>query len=180
MDITPSIKEKRIGLVIIDMQAGSRYLADHFLRQAHFEDVLSRIQQLSQLFTSHNLPVYVVTNEIPLLPESINKRFSHPLIASHQQESIHYFKKGQPNPFDQKGFKELLQKHETTSLVVVGISTNNGVKKTVNSAESSGMTTIVLSDATISRSTHTQEATLKEFPNVMTTKALMEQLNTTD
>ncbi|MFC6180644.1 cysteine hydrolase family protein [Lactiplantibacillus daowaiensis] len=170
---------EKTALVIIDLQAGSRWLAKHLFRQAgplDFQTLVANNQQLMTRWQAAGLPVIVVTMQPTLLSAGLQARFSRSLLQTNQLKAVTYVKKTRPSAFSNPHLLPALQAAGVQRVVVSGFTLDNGVRKTVSDAQAAGLTAVVLRDATIARSTKLFPSMVATFDNVMTTTQLLAEL----
>jgi nicotinamidase-related amidase len=120
------------ALVVIDLQVGIKKLAK-LAAPNSLKEILSNNSELIKIFINHNLPVILVTVEPKILPRTLRKRFAQivpELTEFLESAKVKHFIKHAPSAFSEHDFEHLLHELSVKTLVMTGISTNNGVAKT--------------------------------------------------
>lgn len=156
----------KTALITIDLQPGLKALAHYVFRQdpADFETLLQRNQLAVTWFTQHQLPVFNLVIQPPLLP----KCFSRSLLTTTLNDSSCLLGRTKPSAFSQPNLIKRLRQNNVQTVVITGLTTDNGIAKTVADAEGYGLTTIVIRDATMARNAALQAANLAKFHQVCT------------
>jgi nicotinamidase-related amidase len=134
-------------LLIIDMQVGMTWPKAE-TRNNH--EAEATIAQLLTSWRKRREPVVHVrhisrTVGSPFWPGQPGVEFQ-PALAPLEQE--HVVEKNVPDAFTNTGLERWLNSRGQSSLVIVGVSTNNSVESTARSAGNLGFRTFVVSDAT--------------------------------
>lgn len=165
------------ALVVIDLQAGARFLVHHVFRRSsseQFDQALQNNQKLITEFSFRRLPIFVIALRPRIFPPRLGDRFAQSLLSFN---TAIYLQKSGPSAFATTDLAQLLRQKDIKRLIITGFTTDNGVKKTVDDAEKLDFSTIVVSDATIGRNQARQQATLKHFKCVRSTMDLLTLLN---
>lgn len=134
-------------LLIIDMQLGMTWPAPA-LRNNHQAEAV--IAELLSTWRDRGAPIVHVrhisrTPGSPFWPGQLGVEFQ-PLLAPLQHE--HIVEKNVPDAFINTGLERWLHARGETTLVIVGVSTNNSVESTARTAGNLGFRTYVVADAT--------------------------------
>jgi len=135
------------ALIIIDMQQGMQFKTLPLRNNPAAEDTIAR---LHAAWRRAGHPV-VSVRHISRSPASVFAPGQpgvdfQPRFAPLEHE--HVVEKNVPDAFIQTGLERWLHVHGITTLVIVGVSTNNSVESSARTAGNLGFTTIVVSDAT--------------------------------
>lgn len=169
---------RHLGLVVIDMQAGTRYLAEHVYKQpapVDFTTLLANNQLLIDAFTAHHLPIFIVTMRPKAFPHLFDQTLSRSLFDNVQLQ-VHRLEKHLPSAFSQPALVDALRAAGVKHLVVTGIAAENGVCKTVRDATRLGFPTTVIVDAILAKSQHHYQDALRHFEQINDTKTMIESL----
>jgi nicotinamidase-related amidase len=156
----------KTALITIDLQPGLKALSHYVFRQnpADFDTLLQQNQLAVNWFTQQHLPVFNLVIQPPLLP----RRFSQSLLITTLNDSSCLLGRSKPSAFSQPNLIKRLRQAKVQTVVITGLTTDNGIAKTVADAEGYGLTTIVISDATLARTPALQAANLAKFHKVCT------------
>jgi len=132
-------------LLIVDMQVGMTWPAPAVRNNHRAEDVIA---SLLAAWRRSKAPVIHVrhmsrTPGSPFWPGQPGVEFQ-PALAPLAHE--HVVEKNVPDAFINTGLERWLHAHGETSVVIVGVSTNNSVEATARSAGNLGFRTYVVSD----------------------------------
>lgn len=169
---------RHLGLVMIDMQAGTRYLAEHVYKQpapVDFATLMANNQLLLDAFTAHHLPIFIVTMRPKAFPHLFDQTLSRSLFDTTQLQ-VHRLEKHLPSAFSQPALVDALHAAGVKHLIVTGIAAENGVCKTVRDATRLGFPTTVIVDAILAKSQHHYQDALRHFEQINDTKTLIESL----
>ncbi|WP_427814570.1 isochorismatase family cysteine hydrolase (plasmid) [Enterococcus sp. 22-H-5-01] len=158
---------KDTALIVIDIQAGVKFIAKHFYKELSQNELLKIIknnQQLVDSFQQKGLPVFIVTVAPPFFSKSLKKNFTKSLL-SFSKEAFQITKES-PSAFKKTNLESLLNANNIHSLVITGISTDNGVLKTEKAARRLGFQTAIISDATGAKNKNTHLKALSNFEYV--------------
>ena len=135
------------ALLIVDMQVGMRWPSSGVRNNAGAE---TAIATLLAAWRTRGAPVVHIrhisrTPNSPFWPGQPGVEFQ-PALAP--LDSEHVVEKNVPDVFVHSGLERWLRIRGITSVVVVGVSTNNSVEATARTAGNLGFKTYVVSDAT--------------------------------
>jgi nicotinamidase-related amidase len=137
------------ALVVIDLQVGIKKLAKRAGPNS-LEEVFSNNSELIKIFLNHNLPIIRVTIEPKFFPLGLRKRFAQivpELSEFSEAPKVKHFVKHAPSAFNEHDFEHLLNELGVKTLVMTGISTNNGVAKTARDGVKRGFNVIYVENA---------------------------------
>lgn len=142
--------DQHTALIIIDLQAGAKFMAKHFFKDSsdkQFETVVKKNQQLLDAFLDYQLPVYLVTINMPL----INRWFSDSLLELPADSAYTALQKSGASAFKGTNLAENLRKAAIKQILLSGFTLDNAIIKTLYDAQSNNIETIIISDATIAK-----------------------------
>ncbi|MCI0509950.1 nicotinamidase-related amidase [Chromohalobacter marismortui] len=136
-----------VALIVIDMQRGMK---EPDAEKRNNLDAERNIQSLLAAWRRAGWPVVSVRHisrakDSPFWPGQPGAEFQ-PELAPLDTE--HVVEKSVPDAFIQSGLERWLHVRGISSVVLVGVSTNNSVESTARTAGNLGFSTIVVSDAT--------------------------------
>ena len=164
--------DPKTALVVIDMQRGiAAYPTVHPL-----SDVTRQVNVLIDAFHRHDLPVVLVVaaggspgrtehpsrGNVALPPEATDL-----LPDLHHEPQDHRVTKKARGAFSNTGLEEHLKSAGVTQVVVVGVSTSNGVESTARQAYEAGFNVTLAVDAMTDGAPDSHEHSLKRiFPRL--------------
>lgn len=175
----PITQTSNLGLVIIDVQSGSKYLSEHVFKKLspnNFDQIVSNNQRLIDAFVAHQLPVFIVTMQPKMFPKLINDTFSRPLLTS-EATNIYHVQKKTASAFKEPTFLDALQQSGVKHLVITGFTADNGVRKTVRDGQREGYAATVITDAIVAKSNELYQEAIRTFAQVADTDAMITSLN---
>lgn len=176
----PITQTSNLGLVILDVQLGSQYLATHTFRAPNpvsFEKVIMNSQKLICAFTAQHLPIFIVTMQSKLLPAIINKYVARSLFSVDAPQVFNIVKNS-ASAFKQPAFRAALRETDVKHLVITGFTADDSVRKTVQDGQLNGFAATVISDAVIASTIERYTEALRSFAEVTDTDSLIAQLST--
>jgi nicotinamidase-related amidase len=134
-------------LLIVDMQVGMSW-PEPTIRNNHTAEAV--IAQLLTNWRERNAPIVHIrhisrTQGSPFLPGQPGVEFQ-PALAPLKRE--HVVEKNVPDAFINTGLERRLHARGESTLIIVGVSTNNSIESTARTAGNLGFCTHVVSDAT--------------------------------
>ncbi|OJG46112.1 hypothetical protein RV04_GL001278 [Enterococcus hermanniensis] len=144
------------------------------MTQTKLNQIIKNNQRLVDSFQQKGLPFFIVTVAPPFFSKNLKKKFTKSLL-SFSKEAFQITKEG-PSAFKNTNLESLLKMNGIHSLVITGISTDNGVLKTEKTAKKLGFQTVILSDATGAKNKNTQLKALSNFENVQKTNDYLNEL----
>lgn len=154
------------ALLVIDLQAFIKWLNKDAVPYG-WQRIIENNRRLISAFDARKLPVYLVTVEPKFLWPSARKAFSRMILQTEQERysHLHQFAKYGPSAFTQSdyGLEAALKKQDITRIYVTGVSLDNGVLKTARDGAKAGFETVVIKDATASRTLSRFERALSEI-----------------
>lgn len=170
-------EQPKTALVVIDIQAGTHFLAKHIFKiEDDFQKLVSSNRQLIEAFEARKQPIFIVTVAPKVLPKWLKAKFTKSYYEDLSLTNGFYLTKSGPSAFQNTDLDAILKQNQINKLIVTGFTTDNGVKKTVIDAEKIGYQAVVMPDTTVARKPQNQEMLLKEFKNIMTPKELFAQI----
>ena len=135
------------ALLIVDMQVGMSWPSSGVRNNAGAEIVIAG---LLAAWRAQNAPIVHIrhmsrTPGSPFWPGQPGVEFQP---ALRPLDSEHVVEKNVPDAFVNTGLERWLHARGITSVVIVGVSTNNSVESTARTAGNLGFKTLVVSDAT--------------------------------
>jgi len=140
-------KHRMSALLIIDMQVGMTWPEPAVRNNPQAESVIGELLRTWRLRKSPIVHVRHIsrTPGSPFWPGQPGAEFQ-PALAPLPQE--HVVEKNVPDAFIQTGLERWLHARGVTTVVIVGVSTNNSVESTARTAGNLGFRTYVVSDGT--------------------------------
>ncbi|MDR0199783.1 MAG: cysteine hydrolase [Streptococcaceae bacterium] len=165
------------ALLEIDLQKGTRALFKTAIPH-DWETLVANNKALIEAFVAQNLPAYQIHVHLPKLLAGVAKKF--PELIFRDDRAIDLEKHG-PSVITQanEDLVAALKAKGVDTVVVAGVSTNNGVIKTARDAKKEGFTIIVVEDACAGRDLKGHEAAIqeaRELGEVVTTSELLQKL----
>ena len=135
------------ALFVVDMQVGMTWPSSGVRNNHGAEDIVSRILTS---WRARSAPIVHIrhrsrTPDSPFWPNQPGAAFQ-PLLAPLNDE--HVVEKDVPDALLKTGLEKWLRDRGISSIVIVGVSTNNSVESTARTAGNLGFKTYVVADAT--------------------------------
>lgn len=165
---------KDTALIVIDIQVGIQFIAERLykgLSQIELHQIINNNQKLVDSFQQKGFPVFIVTVAPPFFSKNLKKKFGKSLLSF--SEEAFQITKESPSAFKKTNLESLLKMNSIRSLIITGISTNNGVLKTEKEAKKLGFQTVVLSDATGAKNKKAHLNALKNFEHIQKMNAYL-------
>jgi len=162
-------EQSKTALVVIDIQAGTHFLAKHIFKiDNDFQKLVTSNRQLIEHFEAQKYPIFIVTVAPKVFPKWLKAKFTKSYYAAMPLTNGFYLTKSGPSAFQTTDFDEILKQNQINKLIVTGFTTDNGIKKTVVDAERLGYQAVVVADATVARKPQNQDTLLREFKYITT------------
>ncbi|WP_053072656.1 isochorismatase family cysteine hydrolase [Lactiplantibacillus herbarum] len=161
-------EQPKAALVVIDIQAGTHFLAKHIFKiEDNFQKLVTSNRQLIEAFEARKQPIFIVTVAPKIFPKWLKAKFTKSYYEDMTLTNGLYLTKSGPSAFQTTDFDTILKQNQINKLIVTGFTTDNGVKKTVMDAEKLGYQTEVVADATVARKPQHQDILINEFKHVI-------------
>ncbi|QBO35555.1 isochorismatase family protein [Periweissella cryptocerci] len=166
-------------LVVIDMQTVTMKLAKKFA----VHDAQAVLANNNRLIEASNgqMSVALLHGLPKFVPGSLAKRLTELAtdLQLRQADNVASFTKHQPSAYTSAEFRAYLQVHEIETIILTGISTDDGVLKTAREMQSAGYHIITVTDATTTTNLKKYQTALTELMQigkVTTTSELIKAL----
>lgn len=167
------------ALIILDVQAGSRWLSKYIFRGAvpdSYEQIVTRDQEIADAFMKKGWPIFVVTSRPAFLPAPLGDRFAFSLVNVKQAANVFKLDKTRPDAFKNTDLMTLLKRQQIKKTVIIGCTIDNTVTKTVKTAETNGLATLVIADASAARSLSVHQKAASAFKHVENTAEILKRI----
>lgn len=170
------------ALVTIDLQNGILFGLPSKGALLDNHDVLARNEQLIRAVLGKNRPVAMVHVTAPSFLSVLTKSFSklsiNPQIL--ENPNVKIFEKHQPSAYSITAFRDFLKEKQIRTVLLTGVSTNNGVLKTARNLAENEINVITVTDATNARSEVEYNEALNELGTLGELVTTAELLNMLD
>jgi nicotinamidase-related amidase len=183
--VTVTTLDEKSALIVIDLQKGIVALA-----AAHpIDGVLRNVAALAEVFRARGLPVVLVNvagmapgrTEQPRRGGAFPAGWTDLIPELNQQPQDHLVTKMTPGAFTGTGLEAHLKSLGVTQVVVVGVSTSNGVEVTARQAFELGFNVTLATDAMTDMNPEAHAySTTKVFPRIGETGTTREIIDLLD
>lgn len=180
--MTVTTLDQKVALIVIDLQKGIFSL----LNTPSMKEVVKNVAGLIGAFRSHGLPV-VLVNVAGVAKGRTEQKSRQRILPPgwtdfiqeiNQQPEDHVITKFTPGAFTKTDLETHLRSLEVTQVVIVGVSTSNGVEVTARQAYELGFNVTLATDAMtdLHPDAHTYSIT-RVFPRIGETGTTQEIIN---